>query len=101
VAIDTLLARMENDRGSAGGDRRRYARRPGFGSSTPTKVCGRGSPSIDFPSYQPAELIEIANFMAGKRDSAFEQAALDDLESLFAHLANSAKPDAAGLNVAA
>ncbi len=35
--------------------------------------------------------------MAGKRDSAFEQAALDDLESLFAHLANSAKPDAAGV----
>jgi hypothetical protein len=53
--------------------------------------------SIDFPSYKPAELIEIANFMAAKRDSAFEQAALDDLEALFAHLANSSKPDAAGV----
>jgi hypothetical protein len=53
--------------------------------------------TIDFPSYQPPELIEIANFMATRRDSTFEQAALDDLEALFAHLASTTKEDSVGV----
>ncbi|HVQ83191.1 MAG TPA: type VII secretion AAA-ATPase EccA, partial [Mycobacterium sp.] len=32
-----------------------------------------------------------------KRDSVFAQAALDDLEALFAHLADASKADAAGV----
>jgi type VII secretion ATPase EccA len=97
VAIDTLLARMENDRDRLVVIIAGYRADLDKFLDTNQGLRSRFTRSIDFPSYKPAELIEIANFMASKRDSAFEQSALDDLEGLFAHLANATKPDFNGV----
>lgn len=98
VAIDTLLARMENDRDRlvviiAGyrADLDRFL-------DTNEGLRSRFTRSIDFPSYTAGELVEIANSMAQQRDSLFEQAALDDMERLFTHLASSSTPDANGVD---
>lgn len=97
VAIDTLLARMENDRDRLVVIIAGYRADLDKFLDTNQGLRSRFTRSIDFPSYKPAELIEIANFMAHKRDSVFEQAALDDLEALFAHLASASKADFNGI----
>lgn len=98
VAIDTLLARMENDRDRlvviiAGyrADLDRFL-------DTNEGLRSRFTRSIDFPSYSAGELVEIATAMARQRDSVFEQAALDDMQQLFAQLASSSSPDANGVD---
>ena len=96
VAIDTLLARMENDRDRlvvivAGyrADLDRFL-------DTNEGLRSRFTRSIDFPSYSAPELVEMATRMAEKRDSLFENSAHDEMEALFARLAASSTPDATG-----
>lgn len=97
VAIDTLLARMENDRDRlvviiAGyrADLDRFL-------DTNEGLRSRFTRSIVFPSYSAAELVEIAVAMAAKRDSSFEPEALRHLEELFGQLADSSTPDSVGV----
>lgn len=93
VAIDTLLARMENDRDRLVVIIAGYRADLDKFLDTNEGLRSRFTRSIDFPSYSSHELVEIAHKMAEQRDSIFEQAALDNLETLFAKLAAASTPD--------
>ena len=97
VAIDTLLARMENDRDRLVVIVAGYRKDLDRFLDTNEGLRSRFTRSIDFPSYSPKELVDIATRMAEKRDSRFEDAARTDMERLFAHLAESSTPDATGV----
>ena len=98
VAIDTLLARMENDRNRLVVIVAGYRKDLDAFLDTNEGLRSRFTRSIDFPSYSPVELVEIATRMAEKRDSVFEPAALQHMEELFGHLASATTPDAAGID---
>lgn len=97
VAIDTLLARMENDRERLVVIIAGYRKDLDAFLDTNEGLRSRFTRSIDFPSYSPHELVEIATLMAAKRDSVFEPAALRNMESLFGQLAAATTPDANGV----
>ncbi|OBH71113.1 type VII secretion AAA-ATPase EccA [Mycobacterium mantenii] len=98
VAIDTLLARMENDRDRLVVIIAGYRADLDKFLDTNEGLRSRFTRNIDFPSYAPSELVEIANTMAEQRDSIFEQAALQHMEALFTKLATEATPDANGIS---
>jgi type VII secretion ATPase EccA len=97
VAIDTLLARMENDRDRLVVIIAGYRADLDKFLDTNEGLRSRFTRSIDFPSYQPPELTEIANLMAQQRDSVFEQSALSNMQALFTHLAETSSPDSNGI----
>lgn len=97
VAIDTLLARMENDRDRLVVIVAGYRKDLDMFLDTNEGLRSRFTRSIDFPSYSSSELVEIAERMAEKRDSTFEKAAHDDMEKLFGYLAEATMPDANGV----
>jgi len=97
VAIDTLLARMENDRERLVVIVAGYRKDLDAFLDTNEGLRSRFTRSIDFPSYSAHELVEIAIRMAEKRDSVFEPAALQHMESLFGQLASVTTPDANGV----
>jgi type VII secretion ATPase EccA len=98
VAIDTLLARMENDRDRLVVIIAGYRADLDKFLDTNEGLRSRFTRNIEFPSYMPAELVEIAHKMAEQRDSVFEQAALDHMEALFSKLAAESTPDANGIS---
>jgi type VII secretion ATPase EccA len=97
VAIDTLLARMENDRERLVVIIAGYRKDLDAFLDTNEGLRSRFTRSIDFPSYTPHELVEIATRMAEKRDSLFEPAALAHMETLFGQLAEGTTPDSNGV----
>lgn len=97
VAIDTLLARMENDRDRLVVIVAGYRKDLDMFLDTNEGLRSRFTRSIDFPSYSSSELVEIAERMAEKRDSTFEKTAHDEMERLFGYLAEATTPDAQGV----
>ncbi|MFI6999097.1 type VII secretion AAA-ATPase EccA [Nocardia sp. NPDC050175] len=96
-AVDTLLARMENDRdrlvviiaGYDGEIDRFLASNDGLAS--------RFSKRVKFDSYSPTELCDIGTFIAGKRDSTISDDAIELLRSACTELYNAERTDQSGL----
>jgi type VII secretion ATPase EccA len=96
-AVDTLLARMENDRdrlvviiaGYDGEIERLLASNDGLAS--------RFAKRVKFDSYTPEELGQIGEFIARKRDSAVSAEALELLRRACVDLYNQEKVDQSGL----
>ncbi|WAC91210.1 type VII secretion AAA-ATPase EccA [Mycobacterium sp. Aquia_213] len=97
VAIDTLLARMENDRDRLVVIIAGYRADLDKFLDTNEGLRSRFTRNITFPSYNSHELVEIAHKMAEQRDSIFEQSALDHMDALFEKLATASTPDSNGV----
>jgi SpoVK/Ycf46/Vps4 family AAA+-type ATPase len=95
-AVQTLLKRAEDDRDRlvvvlAGypEDMDRFLRsNPGLASRFSTRVA--------FPSYRPADLVQISRLLAEQAGDSFEPAAIDALGVIFAHACEAGRIDELG-----
>jgi type VII secretion ATPase EccA len=97
VAIDALLARMENDRERLVVIIAGYRAELDQFLDVNDGLRSRFTRSIDFPSYGPADLVEIATAMAAARDSAFAAAATRELLAAVTAMCAAEAPDARGV----
>ena len=98
VAIDTLLARMENDRDRLVVIVAGYRAELDQFLDTNEGLRSRFTRSIDFPSYTATELVEIGASMAGMRDSVFSDDALAEMNRVFAVMCERSAPDTRGID---
>ncbi|MGI5164143.1 AAA family ATPase [Spirillospora sp. CA-253888] len=95
-AVQTLLKRAEDDRdrlvvvlaGYPADMERFLASNPGLASRFDVRV--------DFPSYGPDELLQIAQLIAAESGDRWEERALDDLALVFQHVVGQGRVDELG-----
>ncbi|MGV9774492.1 hypothetical protein ACWDS7_21025, partial [Streptosporangium sp. NPDC003464] len=82
-AVQTLLKRAEDDRDRLVVILAGYGREmDGFLAANPG-LASRFDQRVLFPSYQPGELAEIAELLAGRSGDRFDEAARRDLAEVF------------------
>lgn len=96
VAIDTLLARMENDRDRLVAIIAGYPQELDMFLSANEGLRSRFTRTIRFPSYTPAELVQIADALARSRDTRFDPPARSELESVLSRLSTHTALDQSG-----
>jgi SpoVK/Ycf46/Vps4 family AAA+-type ATPase len=83
-AVQTLLKRAEDDRDRLVIVLAGYQREMDAFLATNPGLASRFSQRVAFPSYSPGELSEIAVLLADKSGDRFDEAALRDLDEVFA-----------------
>ncbi|MFI6291859.1 AAA family ATPase [Nonomuraea sp. NPDC050790] len=83
-AVQTLLKRAEDDRDRIVIVLAGYQREMDAFLATNPGLASRFNQRVAFPSYSPAELSEIAALLADKAGDRFDEAALRDLDEVFA-----------------
>ncbi|MFI6386001.1 AAA family ATPase [Nonomuraea sp. NPDC050547] len=83
-AVQTLLKRAEDDRDRIVIVLAGYQREMDAFLATNPGLASRFNQRVAFPSYSPGELSEIAALLADKAGDRFDEAALRDLDEVFA-----------------
>lgn len=90
-AVDTLLARMENDRDKLVVIIAGYEEEIDRFLASNDGLASRFTKRIRFPSYDPDELVQIADHIAGKKDSILSEQAREVLRDRCQKLSQQSK----------